>query len=341
MKKEVNEILIYLTQRCNYSCKMCTQAGLPCIEEISADKWDKIFAEIKRDYPNAFLIFLGGEPLLHRDFDEILTSATKHGFSKHVVTNASLLKEHLPAIKDNYCGVTISLDGLGKTHDEIRNAKNAYNKAVEALKIMNDYNKTLSEDDYHFYYCINYVMLPENIDETEAFVKEIIKFEPKDITLNHTRYASIEKRNEMKSEMTKIFENPYNQHLMMRSNIDFSKEYAEKMNKIVSALKNAYPCVVKEFPDLSENERLAYYDDEKVYDLRPEWKCPSPYSIPTILPDGTVLSCLYNNLGNVLEKPLSELWQNEIARKTRDYLDKNKKFLACGRCTCYYKPAKV
>ena len=113
------------------------------------------------------------------------------------------------------------------------------------------------------------------------------------------------------------------------------------MNEIVKDLKSSYAPIVKEFPDLTEEERLAYYDDEKVYDLRPNWRCPSPYKIPTILPDGTVLSCLYNNLGNILEQPLSALWNNEIAQKTRNYLDKNVKFLACGRCTCYYKPENL
>ena len=341
MSQNIQEILIYLTQKCNYSCKMCTQDGLPPISELSVEQWDKIFSDIKKDYPNAFLIFLGGEPTLHKDFEKILDSATKHHFNKHVVTNGSFLKEYLPAIKRNYCGITISIDGIGQTHDKIRNAKGAYEKAVNALKIMYDFNKSLSEEDYHLYYSINFVMLPENVGEIRDFVKEMLPFEPKDITLNHTRYASFEKRLEMRDEMVKLFENPYNQHLMMRSNIDFSKEYVKKMNEIVKDLKSSYAPIVKEFPDLTEEERLAYYDDEKVYDLRPNWRCPSPYKIPTILPDGTVLSCLYNNLGNILEQPLSALWNNEIAQKTRNYLDKNVKFLACGRCTCYYKPENL
>ena len=341
MAQNVSEILIYLTQKCNYSCKMCTQEGLPFIPELGVEEWDKILAGIKKDYPDAFLIFLGGEPTLHKDFEKILDCATKYHFNKHVVTNGSFLKDLLPAIKRNYCGVTISLDGLGDTHDKIRNAKGAYAKATEALQAMYDINKDIPEGKYHLYYCVNFVMLPENVDEIKDFVKEIIKYKPEDITLNHARYASLEKRLEMQKEMTQIFDNPYNQHLMMRSNIDFTQDFVLKMNETVKEVKKLYAPIVKEFPDLSDEERLAYYDDSKVYDLRPNWRCPSPYKIPTILPDGTVMSCLYNNLGNIREHSLAELWNNDVANKTRDFLYKNKKFLTCGRCTCYYKPSDL
>lgn len=337
MSQEIKEFIIYLTQRCNYSCKMCTQDGLPPIAEIGVEQWDKIFFDIARDYPESILVFLGGEPTLYKDFDEILNLATKHKLKKHVVTNGSLLKSHLPSIKKNYCGITISLDGLNQTHDKIRHAKGAYDTAISVIKEMHEYNKTLENEKYGYYYMINYVMLPENIDETLDFIEELVKYKPRSIILNHTRYASFEKRLQMRDEMVKIFANPYNQHLMMRSIIDFPPEYVVKMNDVVKKAKSLYPSMVAEFPDFSEEERLNYYDDSKVYDLRPDWKCPSPYRYPTILPDGSVLSCLYNNLGNALEQPISVLWGNEIAQKTREYLDKNKKFLACGRCTCYYK----
>ncbi len=341
MTQKIQEILIYLTQRCNYSCKMCTQDGLPPIGEMGLDEWDKIFSNIEHDFPNCFLIFLGGEPTLYKHFDEILDCATKHNLRKHVVTNGSLLKGHLPAIKRNYCGVTISIDGLNQTHDKIRNARGAYDTAIDVIKEMYEYNKSVDDEKLGYFYYINYVMLPENIDETLGFIEELAKYKPKNIILNHTRYASFEKRLEMREEMTKIFDNPYNQHLMMRSIIDFPSDYVLKMNEIVKQAKSTFSPMVSEFPDLTEEERLAYYDDEKVYDLRPNWKCPSPYKIPTILPDGTVLSCLYNKLGNAYEQPISELWENDIAKKTRDYLNEHTKFLACGRCTCYYKPEKI
>lgn len=339
MSQGIQEFTIYLTQRCNYSCKMCTQDGLPPISEIGVEQWDKIFSDIERDYPNSFVVILGGEPTLYKDFDEILNLATKHNLKKHIVTNGSLLKSHLSAIKENYCGITLSIDGLNKTHDNIRHAKGAFDTALEAIKEMYRYNKSeeCKKFGHEFYYMINYVMLPENIDETLDFIEEMLKYEPKSIVLNHSRYASFEKRLEMRDEMTKLFSNPYNQHLMMRSIIDFPQEYVLKMNEVVKKAKSLHPSKVTEFPDLSEEERLNYYDDSKIYNLRPDWKCPSPYRYPTILPDGTVLSCLYNKLGNALEQPISELWENEIAKKTRDYLDKNIKFLACGRCTCYYK----
>jgi MoaA/NifB/PqqE/SkfB family radical SAM enzyme len=338
MQTDIQEILIYLTQKCNYSCKMCTQSGLKQIENLDLEKWDKIFQSISQDFPNSMIIFLGGEPTLHKDFYQILELTKKyHLYKQHVVTNGSFLLENLHKLKKNYCGMTISIDGLRNTHDKIRNSKGAYDRTVSAIKEMYKRNKTILEKRERYFYGINYVMLPENIDETEDFVKEFIKYNPKDITLNHVRFAPIDSIISIEKQMKDIFpEIKTERHLMTRQTISFSKEYVLKMNEVIKRAKSISP-LVKEFPDFTEQERIDYYDEEKIITLKPDLICPSPYKIPTILPDGTVLSCLYNKLGNILETPLSVLWQNEIANRTRLYLDENKKFLACSRCTCRYK----
>ena len=95
---------------------------------------------------------------------------------------------------------------------------------------------------------------------------------------------------------------------------------------------------MEEFPKFnSKEERIAYYTEEAGYTLRPDKRCLSLDKIPFIFPDGTLANCLYNSLGNVLETPISELWQNEIANKTRKYINENGNFPTCGRCTCFYK----
>ena len=56
MNLKIDEFITYLTFRCNYSCKMCTQEGLPHPKELSVEEWDKIFADIEKNYPDAYVV---------------------------------------------------------------------------------------------------------------------------------------------------------------------------------------------------------------------------------------------------------------------------------------------
>ncbi len=337
-QQTINEFITYITFRCNFKCKMCTQEGIPHTKELSAKEWDKIFKDIEMNFPGSTLILLGGEPTLHKDFAEILERATYHNIHKHIVTNGFFLEKFLPVIKKNYCGVTVSIDGIGKTHDQIRNVENAFLKAENALKKMNEINLNLLPGEMPLYYNINFVMLPDNINEIYDFIDRMLEYNPREIILNHPRYVSTSKDNEMHSIISSLYTQPYTQRLMMRQDVSFPKDYILKLNEIIKDVKSKYdPVVVKEFPDLTEQERLDYYDDDKVYNIRKKQHCLSPYKIPFFFPDGTVASCLYNVLGNARKEPLSKIWNNQIADKTRFYLDRNGNFPVCTRCTCFYK----
>ena len=142
----------------------------------------------------------------------------------------------------------------------------------------------------------------------------------------------------MHTIMTDLYTHSYTQRLMMRQDTGFSEEYVQKLNKIIEDIKSKYdPEIIKEFPNFTEQERLDYYNDEKAYKLRKNQRCLSPQKIPFFFPDGTVASCLYNVLGNATKQPIEKIWNNEIANKTRFYLNKNGNFPTCARCTCFYK----
>ena len=101
MTDRINEFITYITFRCNYKCKMCTQEGISQMKELNAKEWDKIFKDIEKNYPDSTLIILGGEPTLHKDFVEILERATCRNINKHIVTNGYFLEKNLPDIKRN------------------------------------------------------------------------------------------------------------------------------------------------------------------------------------------------------------------------------------------------
>ena len=325
MDKIIDEFIIYLTFNCNYSCKMCTQEGLPHPKELSAEEWDKIFADIEKNYPDAYIILIGGEPLLYKDFEKVWQKLSEHKLKKHIVTNGFFLEKYLPVLKTEWFGITLSVDGIGKTHDKIRNQKGAFEKVENALKYMCEYNKKVKENDISFWYTINFVMLPDNIDEIFDFIDLMLKYEPKEIVLNHPRYISQEKNEKMEQIISGLYDTEFLTINKTRQKILFSDEYAKKLNKIIKDVKKRYnPLIVKEFPNFkNESERINYYNENKGYSLRPNKRCLNLYKKPIILPDGTIASCMYNKLGNALEKPISEIWNNETAERKRKHFEED------------------
>jgi radical SAM protein with 4Fe4S-binding SPASM domain len=140
--------LVYLfwecTLNCNFFCKHCgSSAGRKIFPgELNTLEIKKAFKSIAEDYdPRQIMIAVtGGEPLLRKDIFEVMKYAHDLGFPWGVVTNGSLLDEGM-AQKMKEAGmstVSISIDGIGGTHDKFRGSEGAYEKAVKAVKILVD-----------------------------------------------------------------------------------------------------------------------------------------------------------------------------------------------------------
>ncbi|NTW50772.1 MAG: GTP 3',8-cyclase MoaA, partial [Chlorobiales bacterium] len=80
--------------------------------------------------------FTGGEPLVRRDIEELLDSATKiDGIrSVHLTTNGLLLGKHLPAFKrSGLTGLNISLDTLNAARFLRITRRNGLEKVIESI----------------------------------------------------------------------------------------------------------------------------------------------------------------------------------------------------------------
>ena len=66
----------------------------------------------------------GGEPLLHPEISKVFAYAHDYKIKTQIVTNGVLLQKHIESINNNpYLTVQISIDGIGKSHDLLRNSK--------------------------------------------------------------------------------------------------------------------------------------------------------------------------------------------------------------------------
>lgn len=139
---EFGQVQIEITGRCNMRCQHCRAAHQPK-QDMPIEQIIKIIRFARQFSPNYKEIILsGGEPLMHRDFAEILRQVRENGGEFiTLTTNGSLLTgEHLALIKDlsfQRFVLSVSLDNLDPSkHDEFRAHKGAFPKAVNALRLV-------------------------------------------------------------------------------------------------------------------------------------------------------------------------------------------------------------
>jgi len=130
-----------LIRRCNLACQHCysISADVDFPGELATDEVFPVLHDLKA-FGVPALILSGGEPLLRRDLFEIAARARSLGLYTALSTNGTLIDLPLAMrIRDAGFGyVGISLDGLEPTHDKFRRKAGAFEKSLEALRLLRD-----------------------------------------------------------------------------------------------------------------------------------------------------------------------------------------------------------
>ncbi len=104
---------------CNAKCIMCDIWKNPFIGDTVLlysiiDKLSNLNFE--------YITLWGGEPLLHPKIDDLIVYAKNKGLKVQMITNGSLLDEHIDVICEHVNNLVVSIDsGNASIHDDIRN----------------------------------------------------------------------------------------------------------------------------------------------------------------------------------------------------------------------------
>jgi len=109
-------ITVYLTDRCNFACPMCAlgEARKQRLRDTRADMPVEVFEGVARDARRhgAYLLLFGGEPLLHKNLDQLLRITKRHRVVTYLTTNAFLLADKADSLTGGGLQVLqLSLDG--------------------------------------------------------------------------------------------------------------------------------------------------------------------------------------------------------------------------------------
>jgi MoaA/NifB/PqqE/SkfB family radical SAM enzyme len=111
--------------RCNCRCVMCDIWKTDTAREITVEDLERHAADMER-LRVEWVVFTGGEPLMHSDFFRLCRLLRERNICTTVLSTGLLLKRYSQEIIEHVDDLILSLDGPPEIHDRIRRVKGAF-----------------------------------------------------------------------------------------------------------------------------------------------------------------------------------------------------------------------
>ncbi|MCX6155710.1 MAG: TIGR04133 family radical SAM/SPASM protein [Candidatus Kapabacteria bacterium] len=279
------------TLRCNLNCLHC---GSDCTSKDTepdmpaADFFRAIDSIIQHIDPNKIMVAItGGEPLMRQDLEYCGMELTNRGFPWGMVTNGFMLDEQRlnSLLYSGLRSITVSLDGLSQSHNWLRAKDGAFDRALNAIKLINSVPDLTSDVAT----CVHH----QNINELEELYNVLIAAEVK-----YWRLFTIFPRGRAKEN-----------GLLMPD-----KELLEQLFEFIKSKKSNQKIVI----NYGCEGFLGYYEaDARDY----LFFCKAGINIGSILNDGSISSCPSLRAdfiqGNIYKDDFIDVWNNRY-QKMRD-----------------------
>ena len=189
--REVTDIRISLTKRCNFGCVYCHDEGLgpvarpraPHGEEMTPAEVERI-VRTAREFGIRSVKFTGGEPLVRSDLEEIIDRSVEEIADVSLTTNGSMLERRAEALRDaGLKRVNVSIDSIdpeqfrtirkGSLAPVLRGIREALRVGLKPVKLnMVVFRPTLA----------NIPRMIDFVGETEGLKLQLIQFMPELVT---------------------------------------------------------------------------------------------------------------------------------------------------------------
>lgn len=168
-KNKLYELVFFITSRCNSSCSHCFNRN-----NLNSQTKDLSLEEINNLSKNLpkidNLLLSGGEPFLRNDLPELIKIFKVNNNIKTVsIPTNGLLVDKIIEISKKILeieglasvNINLSIDGLAKTHDQIRGVSGNFDKIITALSELSKLRKNYD----HLNILINSVITKDNYRE--------------------------------------------------------------------------------------------------------------------------------------------------------------------------------
>lgn len=144
-KYPLHTLFFEVTSRCNALCDHCgSRCTASAKDELAPSVFKKVLDDVAANFGTKAIMLniTGGEPLMRRDLFEITGYADKLGFKWGLVTNGMLITDDVvnKMKETNMSTISISLDGMKKTHEEFRHVPGSFDRIISGIKKMQKEN---------------------------------------------------------------------------------------------------------------------------------------------------------------------------------------------------------
>jgi MoaA/NifB/PqqE/SkfB family radical SAM enzyme len=244
--------------------------------------------------------FIGGEPMVHGAFSELVRQACRQGFPTSITTNGYFLPRHaddLAAWGVNH--VTVSVDGPEELHDRIRGVAGSYRAAregVERLVAARERTPTVA---------LNCTMSPDNQAQLVETAIDLAGWRADSLTFQHLVFdhASLDLAQAMRPE--------------------------ELRGQLREIRTRQFGTAVNVFPPIKTDDLVPYYRD---LDHPFGRRCVVPWVVARVYPGAEVAPCLDLYMGNLRDQTLPQIWNSRRWRRFRASRLRGVMLPGCRRC---------
>ena len=302
---KLRNLFLELTLRCNEHCLHCgSHCGDVKSEELTVEQYRTFLEQVKEDMTTEgkMLCITGGEPLLRKEFFDIMGAAHELGFSWGMTSNATLIDDSVAKdLKRVGMGtISVSIDGLEETHDAFRRTPGGYKKAmsgIESLLRVGGFQNVQ----------VTTVVTHQNIGQLDELYKIL-----NEIDIDSWRVINME-------PMGRAKQHP---ELLLTPD-DYKTIFEFIRNKRIAGEPVTYGCSHYLGMEYEREVRDWYY------------LCTAGLYTASITANGDIIACLDIERrpefvqGNVLKDRFSEVWKNKFQIFRRDLSDDNE---VCSKC---------
>ena len=320
-----------LTYLCNLNCPYCYVGAERNKNELTTQEWFNIIDQIPW---YSFVTLVGGEPLIRKDFIEILERTAQKTFGKlNVVTNGILINDEIieAFIRTKMILLSISLDGYGENHDKNRGKDGIFNQIITNLE-----NLTAKKGKNKPMIDIKTIVLENNLDDLPKLYKLCNEMKFDFLSISFLRNNDLKQNSILRETFGEEF---YVQKYPIKPYFDMNhfKEIYKEIEGLKSKNKGKSKVKLRFSPKfegqyiLQDIEKFFSYPENKSIQEIYE-PCMYPFSNMMINPQGDVYPCLSLKIGNLREKSLKEVFNLPKYCCFRKNLKASKVFEACQMC---------
>jgi radical SAM protein with 4Fe4S-binding SPASM domain len=309
-------VTFFVTSKCNAKCKHCfywkETSEFDKKKELSVKEIEKISKNM-HNFP--FLLISGGEPFLRKNLADIckifydnnkvqnINIPTNGILTKDIITMTQQILKECP---NSLITIQLSIDGLFKKHDKIRNVKGAFNNLIRTYNELSLLKKRFKNIEVTFCFTFSYF--------SKYYVKEVYEFVIK--KLNCSRIFTVLIRGNARDKKSK--------------EIDI-KKYEEIIPLYNNLLGESKQSKLSYHNTYKTRSNLLYRNVAEIYKKNHQlMPCYAGILNVVISERGVVYPCeiLNKELGDLRKNnyDFNRIWKNEKAKNIRRWIQKSKCF---------------